>query len=131
LYQILIDLFVKRREHDTDFTMRERYGSFAGIVGIVVNFILAGIKFFIGVITGSISIRADAINNLSDSVTSVISIAAFKISSKPADKKHPFGHARIEYIVSMLLSFFLLLVGVDLLKSSLHRIVHSRFEVAQ
>ena len=124
MYQKLIDVFVKRKESDTDVIMRERYGSFAGFVGIFLNFFLAGIKFFVGIISGSISIRADAINNLSDSITSVISIVAFKISSKPADKKHPFGHARIEYIVSMLLSFFLLLIGVDLLKSSIHRIVH-------
>ncbi|MBQ9975922.1 MAG: cation transporter [Clostridia bacterium] len=124
MYQTLIDLFVKRREHDTDNTMREKYGNFAGVVGIVFNFILAAIKLVIGFITSSVSIRADAINNLSDSVTSIVSIAAFKIASKPADKKHPFGHARIEYIVSMLLSFFLILIGIDLMKESLNKIVN-------
>lgn len=122
MYQRLLDIFVKRRNNETDVEMRAKYGTFAGIVGIIANFILAGIKFFIGVITGSVSIRADAVNNLSDSVTSVISIVAFKIASKPADKKHPFGHARIEYIVSMLLSFFLILVGVDLLKASIYEV---------
>ena len=123
MFQKMIDIFVKRRDSDTDAVMRERYGNFAGIVGIVFNFILAGIKFFIGIITGSVSIRADAVNNLSDSLTSVLSIVAFKISSKPADKKHPFGHARIEYIVSMILSFSLILVSVDLFKASIDKIV--------
>ena len=124
MYQFLVDIFVKRKKGETDAEIRGRYGTFAGAVGIVANFLLAGIKFFIGFITGSVSIRADAVNNLSDSIMSVVSIAAFKIASKPADKKHPFGHARIEYIVSMLLSFFLILVGVDLLKASIHEIFH-------
>lgn len=124
MYQKIIDLFVKRKPEDTDIAIREKYGNFAGVIGIVFNFILAAIKFFIGLITGSVSIRADAVNNLSDSVTSILSIVAFKIASKPADKKHPFGHARIEYIVSMLLSFFLILIGVDLMKESIHKIVH-------
>lgn len=124
MYQFLVDIFVKRKKGETDAEIRGRYGTFAGVVGIVANFLLAGIKFFIGLLTGSVSIRADAVNNLSDSIMSVVSIAAFKIASKPADKKHPFGHARIEYIVSMLLSFFLILVGVDLLKASIYEIFH-------
>jgi len=122
LYQRLLDIFIKRKNNETDVEMRTKYGTFAGIVGIIANFLLAGVKFFIGIVTGSVSIRADAVNNLSDSVTSIVSIVAFKIASKPADKKHPFGHARIEYIVSMLLSFFLILIGVDLLKASLYEI---------
>ena len=124
MYQLLLDLFVKKRSDDTDVALREKYGSFAGVVGIVLNLLLAAIKFVIGFIANSVSIRADAVNNLSDSVTSIISIITFKISSKPADKKHPFGHARIEYIVSMLLSFFLIMIGVDLMKESFAKITN-------
>ncbi len=122
MFRKFTDLFIKRKDTLTKNQLREKYGNFSGLVGIFCNFILATVKFFIGALTGSISVSADAVNNLSDSLTSVLSIAAFKIASKPADKKHPFGHARIEYIVSMILSFFLLTVGVDLLKSSFEKI---------
>ncbi len=118
MYQKMIDLFIK----DTD-TSRTKYGNFAGVVGIICNIVLAVTKFTIGILCMSVSIRADAVNNLVDSMTAILSVVSFKIASKPADKKHPFGHARIEYIVSMLLSFFLLLVGVELLKTSINKII--------
>ena len=122
MYQFLLDTFVKRKNQETDVEIRAKYGTFAGIVGIIANFLLAGAKFFIGLVTGSVAIRADAVNNLSDSITSIISIVAFKVASKPADKKHPFGHARIEYVVSMVLSFFIIHFGADLLRESLYAI---------
>ncbi len=122
MYQKFIDLFMKKKSSECN--ERQALGNFAGVVGIVCNILLSLVKFVIGFITGSVSIKADAVNNFADSATAVLSIAAFKIASKPADKKHPFGHARIEYIVSMFLSFFLLLIGVDLFKTSLGKIVN-------
>lgn len=120
----LINFFIKLRENEPKDTYRARVGKFAGIVGIVLNIFLSLVKFAIGFITSSVAITGDAVNNLADSATSILSVAAFRIASKPADKKHPFGHARIEYIVSMLLSFFLLLVGVELAHNSIDKIFH-------
>lgn len=97
---------------------RKKKGTAASIVGIIVNFILAAIKILAGVTAGSVAIIADAFNNLSDSGTSVITLISFKLSSKPADKEHPYGHARIEYIASMVVSFVILLVGAELLLDS-------------
>ena len=101
-----------------DPEVREKQGMLASIVGIIVNFILAAIKIIAGVLSGSVAIIADAFNNLSDSGTSVITLISFKLSSKPADKEHPYGHARIEYIASMVVSFIIFLVGAELLLDS-------------
>ena len=98
--------------------LRKKYGEFASIVGIIANFILVCIKLFIGILASSVAIIADALNNLSDAGSSFVSLIGFKISSKPADKEHPFGHARMEYISSMIVSFFILLVGSELLFDS-------------
>lgn len=116
--KLLIKLFVKKHTNKSDETVRQGYGTLSSIVGIVVNFLLAGIKIFAGILSGSVAIIADAFNNLSDSGTSVITLISFKLSSKPADKEHPYGHARIEYIASMIVSFIILLVGAELLLDS-------------
>lgn len=116
--KLLIKLFVKNHTNKSDETVRQGYGTLSSIVGIVVNFLLAGIKIFAGILSGSVAIIADAFNNLSDSGTSVITLISFKLSSKPADKEHPYGHARIEYIASMIVSFIILLVGAELLLDS-------------
>ena len=102
---------------------RQKIGTAAGIVGIITNVLLFVGKFLMGTIVGSISMRADGINNLSDAGSSVISLISFRISSKPADRKHPYGHARIEYVASMIVSFLVLLIGVDLLKESIGKII--------
>ena len=102
---------------------RKKYGEFASIVGIISNFILVAIKLFIGVLASSVAIVADALNNLSDAGSSFISLVSFKISSKPADKEHPFGHARMEYISSMIVSFLIMLVGVELFSDSGRKIL--------
>jgi cation diffusion facilitator family transporter len=93
------------------------------IVGIIVNFILFVGKFAVGTIFGSVAISADAINNLSDAGSSFISLISFRISSKPADREHPFGHARIEYIASMAVGVIVLFIGFDLLKESFFKIL--------
>ena len=107
----------------TQAEARGRIGSAAGIIGIITNALLFLGKFIVGTLVGSISMRADGINNLSDAGSSVISLISFKISSKPADRKHPFGHARIEYVASMIVSFLVLHIGIDLVTESVGKII--------
>lgn len=116
--KLLTKLFIKNSDKISDPLVRKSYGTLSSVVGIIVNFLLAGIKIFAGVVSGSVAIIADAFNNLSDSGTSVITLISFKLSSKPADKEHPYGHARLEYIASMVVSFIILLVGAELLIDS-------------
>ena len=116
--KLLTRLFVKDYKNTTNPGVRKSYGMLSSVVGIIINLILAGIKILAGILSGSVAIMADAFNNLSDSGTSVITLLSFKLSSKPADKEHPYGHARIEYIASMIVSFIILLVGAELLIDS-------------
>ena len=115
---LLIKFFVKDHTNPNDVAVRERYGVFSSIVGIITNLILAALKLVAGILSFSIAIVADALNNLSDAGSSIISFVSFKIAAKPADKEHPFGHARIEYVSSMIVSFLILLVGFELMKDS-------------
>lgn len=114
----LAKLFIKNYKNTSDPTVREAYGTLSSVVGVIINFILAGIKILAGVLSGSVAIIADAFNNLCDSGTAIITYFTFKASSKPADKEHPFGHARFEYISSMIVSFIILFVGAELLIDS-------------
>ena len=116
--KLLTKLFVKNYNNTSDPAVRKSYGTLTSVVGIIINIILAAIKILAGILSGSVAIIADAFNNLSDSGTSVITLISFKLSSKPADKEHPYGHARIEYIASMVVSFIILLVGAELLLDS-------------
>lgn len=102
---------------------REKLGKIASLVGIIVNIILAGAKITLGILTGAISILADGLNNLSDSGSSVMSLVSFKLSNKPADKEHPFGHERMEYILSMAVAFVILIIAFELLKESIGKII--------
>ena len=119
---LLIKLFVKNSSHTENREVRKSYGTVTSIVGIVVNVLLFIGKFAVGTLFGSVAISADAINNLSDAGSSLISLISFKISSKPADREHPFGHARIEYIASMAVGVIVLLIGFDMLKESFFKI---------
>lgn len=116
--KLLAKIFIKNCNDIQNSTVRKAYGTLSSVIGIIVNFILALIKILAGVLSGSVAIIADAFNNLCDSGTSVITLISFKLSSKPADKEHPYGHARIEYIASMIVSFIILLVGAELLIDS-------------
>lgn len=120
---LLIKLFVKDYTTPDDTAVREKYGVFSSIVGIITNLILAAIKLIAGLLSFSIAIIADALNNLSDAGSSIISFVSFKIAAKPADKEHPFGHARIEYVSSMIVSFLILLVGFELMTSSIGNLI--------
>ncbi len=121
---LLLKLFVKDYKNTENSAVRERYGVFAGLVGIVVNIIIASAKLLIGTISGSISITADAVNNFSDAGSSVITLIGFKMANKPADPSHPYGHGRIEYISGMIVAFIVLIFGVELMKSSVDRIMN-------
>lgn len=116
--KLLGRLFIKNYENTSDPSVRKAYGTLSSVVGIIINLILAIFKLLCGILSNSVSIMADAFNNLSDSGTAVITLISFKISSRPADKEHPFGHARMEYIASMIVSFIIMLVGAELLLDS-------------
>ena len=121
--ELLCRLFVKDRENIKSPEVRRSYGTLASIVGIIVNLILATGKIIVGVLFGAISLAGDGINNLSDAGSQIISLISFKMAAKPADRDHPFGHARIEYVASMIVSFFVMLVGWNLFRESLEKIL--------
>lgn len=123
MQNLLIRLFVKDRDNVRSPVVRRAYGKLVSAVGILLNLLLAAFKLLAGLLTGSIAISADAVNNLSDAGSSVISLISFKIASKPADRDHPFGHARIEYVASMIVAFLILLIGVDLVKDSVGKLI--------
>lgn len=115
---LICRLFIKNYKDPDNPTVRKKYGTLASIVGIITNILLAAMKLVIGIFSASVAIIADAANNFSDAGASAISLISFKLSSKPADRDHPFGHARIEYIASMVISFIIMLVGAELLMDS-------------
>ena len=115
---LILKMFTKKTDDPNDPTVRKKYGTVASGVGIATNMLLSALKLVIGLITASVAVMADALNNLSDAGASAISMLSFKLSSKPADRDHPFGHARIEYISSMIVSFIILLVGFEMLLDS-------------
>ena len=123
LTELLCRLFVKDRDNIRSPEVRRAYGTLASIVGIIVNLILAAGKIVVGMLFGAISLAGDGINNLSDAGSQIISLISFKMAAKPADRDHPFGHARIEYVASMIVSFFVMLVGWNLFRESLDKIL--------
>jgi len=123
LANILIRLFIKDSDNIRSPEVRRAYGTLGSVVGIIFNLILAIGKYTVGFLFGAISLMADGINNLSDAGSQIISFISFKMASKPADRDHPFGHARIEYVASMIVSFLILHVSVDLLSESINKIL--------
>ena len=103
---------------------RTACGNMAGAVGIVCNLLLCGFKFLAGIVTGSVAISADAVNNLSDASSSIITLLGFRMSAKPADAEHPYGHGRTEYLSGLAVSVMILLIGLELVKSSVEKILH-------
>lgn len=124
MIEFLIRRFVPDRQQVQRTDVRERYGTLAAAVGILSNIFLCIIKGLIGLFSGSIAVTADAVNNLSDAGSSVITLLAFKIAGKPADEEHPYGHARMEYISGMAVSFIIILLGLELMGSSFEKILH-------
>lgn len=122
--QLLVKLFVKDYEKVEQPSVRTSYGVLSSIVGIISNVILFGIKMIIGLILNSISVMADAFNNLSDAASSIIGFIGVKLAERPADKEHPFGHGRFEYISAFIVSFLILQVGFSCFKSSITKIMN-------
>ncbi len=116
--ELLIKLFVKNYKDIKNNRVRENYGNLGSIVGILCNLLLCVFKIAVGSVIGSISITADGFNNLSDMGSSVVTMVGFKLSNKPADSDHPFGHGRMEYMSAFIVSVLILLVGFELFKSS-------------
>lgn len=123
-FERIVKMFIKDSSNIKDEKVRNTYGIFGGIVGISVNVLLFIIKFSVGLIVSSIAVMADAFNNLSDAASSLVTILGFKLSSKPADREHPFGHGRIEYLSALIVAFMVMLVGVQFIKSSFERIIN-------
>ena len=124
MVDFLVKTFISRPDDWEDPEIRQRYGLLTGGVGICLNLLLSLGKFLAGLITGSIAITADAFNNLSDAGSSVVTLVGFHMAAKKADDDHPFGHGRMEYISGLIVAAAILLVGVELAKSSLEKILH-------
>ena len=108
---LISKLFIKNFEDINSPSVRASYGNLSGIMGIILNLCLFTAKLTAGVLTSSISVVADAFNNLSDAGSSLVTFFGFRLANRPADKEHPFGHGRYEYLTGLIISFFILLVG--------------------
>lgn len=120
----LVRRFVKNYQESDDPKVRMAYGKFAGVVGIVCNVLLCLGKGVAGLVSGSVSIVADAVNNLSDASSNIISLLGFKLAGKPADSGHPYGHGRYEYLSGLLVAVLIVVIGVELVKSSIEKIAN-------
>ncbi|MDO4743440.1 MAG: cation diffusion facilitator family transporter [bacterium] len=122
--KLLIRLFIKDHNNINNPLVRENYGRLCGFTGIACNFILFILKLLAGIYSGAVSIIADAFNNFSDMGSSIITLLGFKLANKPADKGHPFGHGRMEYLSAATVSVLIILAGIELLKGSINKIRH-------
>lgn len=124
MIKLLIRFFIPNSEQTDTPEVREKYGILSGIVGIFFNILLFSLKFFAGLLSGAISIIADAFNNLSDAGSSIITMIGFRISTQEADSDHPFGHGRSEYIAGLIVSIIILIMAFELIHSSFMKILH-------
>lgn len=122
----LVRLFVKNHEKPQLPEVRAAYGKLSGVVGILCNLLLFAGKFTLGTLTASVAITADAFNNLGDASSGIVSFLGFKMASRPADKEHPYGHARYEYLAGLTVCVLILVIGVELFKESLHKILNPK-----
>lgn len=119
----MLEKIIKDYNHPEKPEVRVRVGRFAGFVGIFLNAILFAIKFFLGFVSGSASVIADSMNNLTDAGSNILTVAGYTMSGKPADKDHPYGHARMEHLSSLFISVIVLLIGIEMLKTSVEKII--------
>ncbi len=119
----LVRLFIKDYQQLNDMKIRAKYGFLAGIVGILCNIVLFAAKLTIGMLSGSLAITADAVNNLSDASSSIVTLLGFRLSQKPPDDEHPFGHARFEYLSGLAVAALILIIGFQLGKDSIMKII--------
>lgn len=122
--QLLIRLFIRRPNSPQDPRVRAAYGNLASVVGMVCNILLCLGKFVVGTLFGSIAITADALNNLSDASSNIVSLVGFKLAAKAPDAEHPYGHARFEYLAGLVVSVTILGIGFSLLKESVTKALH-------
>ena len=122
--KLLLKLFVKNHENGADPAVRAKTGKLSGIVGILANAVLCVGKLVIGTVSGSVSITADAMNNLSDAASAIVTLIGFKLAERPADEDHPYGHARYEYLSGLAVAAMVLVIGFELAKTSLDKILH-------
>lgn len=122
--KLMLKLFVKDHENTKSTIVREKYGLLSSVVGIILNILLFAVKFFIGTITNSIAITADAINNLADSGSNIVTLVSFKMSNRKPDKEHPFGHGRFEYIAALIVGFLVVIMGLEIIKTSIDKIMN-------
>lgn len=122
--QLLLRLFVKNHKDTSDPKVRSAYGKLAGIVGILCNILLFAGKLLVGILSGAVSVTADAVNNLTDASSSVVTLLGFKLAERPADEEHPYGHARIEYLSALGVAAMILIIGVELAKGAWEKILH-------
>jgi len=120
--KLLLRLFIKDYEHTHTPAVRARVGKLSGIVGICANILLFAAKLVIGILSGSLSITADAMNNLTDATGSVVTLLGFRLAEKPADEDHPYGHARFEYLSGLAVAALILIIGFELAKGSVQKI---------
>lgn len=123
MIKLLAKIFIKNSENYTDQKVRSAYGYLCGAVGIVINVLLFGGKFLAGTLSGSVAVTADAFNNLSDAGSSAISLIGFRLASQKPDPGHPFGHGRFEYVASLIISMIIILMGFELGKDSVGKII--------
>lgn len=122
--KLLVKLFVKNHEATQLPEVRASYGKLSGMVGILCNVLLFAAKFIVGSLTASVAITADAFNNLGDASSGIVSFLGFKMASRPADKEHPYGHARYEYLAGLTVCVLILVIGVELFKESFGKILN-------
>ena len=122
--KLLLRLFVKNHEKGTDPAVRAKVGKLSGLVGILANVLLCAGKMIIGTISGSVSITADAMNNLTDAASAIVTLIGFKLAEQPADEDHPYGHARYEYLSGLAVAALVVVIGFELAKTSLGKILH-------
>ena len=126
MIEFLIRHWVRDYENTEDAGVRTSYGIFASSVGIIVNVLLSAVKFTIGALLSSVAVMSDAVNNLSDAFSNIIAFAGIRLSMRPADDDHPFGHGRYEYITALVVALSVILVGFEFFKSSIETILHPR-----
>ena len=122
--KLLLRLFVKNYENAEDSGVRAGIGKLSGFVGILANVLLCVMKLFVGTVSGSVSITADAMNNLSDAASAIVTLIGFKLAEQPADEDHPYGHARYEYLSGLAVAALVLVIGFELAKTSVEKIFH-------
>ncbi|MBE5934245.1 MAG: cation transporter [Lachnospiraceae bacterium] len=121
---VLLKVLTKKEENISDLKVRAAVGKASGLIGIICNCILSVCKIIVGLLSSSVSIIADALNNISDAASAIVTLVGFKLAEKPADKEHPYGHARFEYLSGLAVAVMMLVIGLELVKSSVEKILN-------